>query len=73
VAAQDLPPPTPTRLPAASTNGRPVLLFTDMDAGHHGPATTGQAWRDLARTYAFLITVAKHRDLACVQARVPSN
>jgi oligopeptidase B len=34
---------------------RPILLLTELDAGHGGPSGRYAAWRDLARQLAFLL------------------
>ena len=34
---------------------RPLLLRTEMGAGHAGPSGRYEAWRDEARTLAFLL------------------
>lgn len=40
----------------AGTADRPVVLRTEMGAGHQGPSGRYDAWRDEARIQAFLIT-----------------
>jgi len=35
--------------------GRPILLVTELDAGHAGPSGRYGAWRDLARQLAFVL------------------
>lgn len=42
-------------LRANTTSGRPVLLRTEMSAGHFGPSGRYAAWRDEARTLAFVL------------------
>ncbi len=39
-----------------STSEHPVLLWTEMGAGHGGPSGRYAAWRDEARVLAFVIT-----------------
>jgi oligopeptidase B len=43
------------RLRAVGTGDRPILLKTEMGAGHGGPSGRYEAWRDEARTLAFLL------------------
>ncbi len=43
------------RLRAETTSGEPVLLWTDLGAGHGGPSGRYDSWRDEARTLAFII------------------
>ncbi len=43
------------RLRANTTSGQPVLLWTDLGAGHGGPSGRYDGWRDEARTLAFII------------------
>ncbi len=43
------------RLRTMQTGEAPVLLRTEMDAGHGGPTGRYDAWRDEARTLAFLL------------------
>ena len=43
------------RLRAASTGGAPVLLKTEMGAGHSGPSGRYDAWRDEALVLAFVL------------------
>ncbi|MEZ5228437.1 MAG: hypothetical protein R2710_17725 [Acidimicrobiales bacterium] len=38
-----------------TTSGAPVLLWTDLGAGHGGPSGRYDSWRDEARTLAFII------------------
>ena len=35
---------------------RPLVLRTEMGAGHGGPSGRYEAWRDEARTLAFLLS-----------------
>jgi oligopeptidase B len=42
-------------LRAATTSGRPILLKTEMGAGHQGPSGRYDAWRDEAFVYAFVL------------------
>jgi len=44
------------RLRERSTSGHPVLLKTEMSAGHGGPSGRYEAWRDEALVYAFILT-----------------
>ncbi|GAB4099495.1 S9 family peptidase [Sinomonas halotolerans] len=41
-------------LRAATTSGKPVVLKTEMDAGHGGASGRYEAWRDRAWDYAFV-------------------
>jgi oligopeptidase B len=43
------------RLRQHSTSGNPILLKTEMGAGHMGPSGRYDAWRDEALVYAFII------------------
>ncbi|MDP9069712.1 MAG: prolyl oligopeptidase family serine peptidase, partial [Actinomycetota bacterium] len=43
------------RLRQCSTSGNPVLLKTEMGAGHMGPSGRYDAWRDEALVCAFVI------------------
>jgi oligopeptidase B len=43
------------RLRASTTSGEPVLLRTELDAGHHGPSGRYDAWREEAFVLAFVI------------------
>jgi oligopeptidase B len=43
------------RLRMTQTGDAPILLRTEMDAGHGGPTGRYDAWRDEARTLAFLL------------------
>ncbi|CAN5654823.1 S9 family peptidase [soil metagenome] len=43
------------RLRATKTDSNPLLLKTEMGAGHMGPSGRYDAWRDEALVYAFLI------------------
>ncbi|HWH35952.1 MAG TPA: S9 family peptidase, partial [Acidimicrobiales bacterium] len=45
------------RLRATKTDANPLLLKTEMGAGHMGPSGRYDAWRDEALVYAFLLTV----------------
>jgi oligopeptidase B len=42
-------------LRTATTSDRPVLLKTEMGAGHQGPSGRYDAWKDEAFVYAFLL------------------
>lgn len=44
------------RAAGAGGAGRPVLLRTEMGAGHQGPSGRYDTWRDEARVQAFLLT-----------------
>ncbi len=44
------------KLRATATGSRPVLLKTEMGAGHGGPSGRYDAWRDEATVLAFFIT-----------------
>ena len=43
------------RLRAVNTGNRPLLLKTEMGAGHGGPSGRYDAWKDEAQTLAFLL------------------
>lgn len=43
------------RLRDVTTGDAPIVLRTEMDAGHGGPTGRYDAWRDEARTLAFLL------------------
>jgi oligopeptidase B len=43
------------RLRAMTTADRPIVMRTEMGAGHGGPTGRYDAWRDEARTIAFLL------------------
>jgi oligopeptidase B len=43
-------------LPQAAASGRPILLRTEMGAGHQGASGRYEIWRDEARVQAFLLT-----------------
>lgn len=43
------------RLRQVRTNDRPLLLRTEMGAGHAGPSGRYDAWRDEARTLTFIL------------------
>jgi oligopeptidase B len=43
------------RVREASTSGRPVLLKTELGAGHQGPTGRYAVWRDEAQTLAFIL------------------
>ena len=45
------------KLRAIGTGSRPLLLRTEMGAGHGGPSGRYDAWRDEAQVLAFLLTV----------------
>lgn len=42
-----------------STSGSPILLKTEMGAGHGGPTGRYEEWRDEARTLAFLVATTQ--------------
>lgn len=44
------------RSAGAGTAGRPLVLRTEMGAGHQGPSGRYDAWRDEARVQAFVLT-----------------
>ena len=44
------------RLRATQTGNRPILLKTEMGAGHGGPSGRYDAWRDVAFVLAFSLT-----------------
>ena len=46
------------RLRDVNTSSRPVLLVTEMEAGHLGPSGRYDAWRDEARIIAFIVSNA---------------
>ena len=43
------------KLRATKTDGNPVVLRTEMGAGHQGPSGRYDAWRDEARAQAFVL------------------
>jgi len=43
------------KLRVADTGDRPILLRTEMGAGHQGPSGRYEAWRDEARVQTFLL------------------
>jgi oligopeptidase B len=43
------------KLRAMTTGRRPILLRTEMGAGHQGPSGRYDAWRDEARVQAFIL------------------
>jgi oligopeptidase B len=43
------------RLREATTTERPILLWTELGAGHGGPSGRYDAWRDEARVLAFVL------------------
>ncbi len=43
------------RLRAVSTGKRPIVFKTEMGAGHGGPSGRYEAWKDEARTLAFVL------------------
>jgi oligopeptidase B len=49
------------RLRATATGDRPLLLKTEMGAGHGGPSGRYDAWRDEAFTLAFIIDTTAPR------------
>jgi oligopeptidase B len=44
------------KLRSVTTGDRPILLKTEMGAGHGGPSGRYDVWRDEASVLAFLIT-----------------
>jgi len=52
------------RLRAKSTGGGPILLHTDMDAGHGGAPGRFERLPDIALEYAFIILVAQKKLIA---------
>ncbi|MDP8991549.1 MAG: prolyl oligopeptidase family serine peptidase, partial [Actinomycetota bacterium] len=51
------------RLRERTTSGNPVLLKTEMGAGHMGPSGRYDAWRDEAQVYAFVLDAVGAGDL----------
>ena len=47
----------------ATTSGQPVLLKTEMDAGHGGASGRYEAWKDRAWDYAFIADALGAREL----------
>jgi oligopeptidase B len=43
------------RLRSATTSDNPVLLRTELEAGHHGPSGRYAAWREEAFVLAFVL------------------
>jgi oligopeptidase B len=46
------------KLRATATGDGPVLLRTELEAGHGGPTGRYEAWRDEARTLSFVLHCA---------------
>jgi oligopeptidase B len=46
------------KLRAMKTDGRPLLLYTNMDAGHGGASGRYRSLRETALEYAFLLDLA---------------
>jgi len=44
------------KMRSLDTGGKPILLRTELDAGHQGPSGRYAAWRDEARITAFVLT-----------------
>jgi oligopeptidase B len=44
------------KLRATATGDQPLLLRTELSAGHAGPSGRYEAWREEARVLAFLLT-----------------
>jgi oligopeptidase B len=44
------------KLREVRTNDAPLILRTEMGAGHAGPSGRYETWRDEARVLAFLLT-----------------
>jgi len=42
------------KLRAASTSGRPIILRTELGAGHAGPSGRYDSWREEAMVLAFV-------------------
>jgi oligopeptidase B len=51
------------RLREVNPDGRPILLKTNMEAGHGGAAGRYQAWREVAFQFAFLLDRAGLADV----------
>jgi oligopeptidase B len=45
------------RLRATKTDDHPLLLRTNMDAGHGGASDRYESYREIAEEYAFLLMV----------------
>ena len=45
------------KLRVTKTDDNPLLLRTEMGAGHRGPSGRYDAWRDEARVHAFILAV----------------
>ena len=45
------------KLRATATGDQPLLLKTELSAGHAGPSGRYDAWREEAKVLAFLLTV----------------
>jgi oligopeptidase B len=50
------------RLRATTTGDQPLLLKTELSAGHAGPSGRYEAWREEARVLAFLVAVLARAD-----------
>ncbi|MFV0256909.1 MAG: S9 family peptidase [Acidimicrobiales bacterium] len=46
------------RLRAASTSGRPILLLTELEAGHGGPSGRYDAWQEEAKILSYVLRSA---------------
>jgi oligopeptidase B len=44
------------KMRSLDTGDRPILLRTELDAGHQGPSGRYAAWRDEARVAAFVLS-----------------
>jgi oligopeptidase B len=43
------------RLRTMNTGNKPIVMKTEMGAGHRGPSDRYDSWRDIAQTWSFLI------------------
>ena len=50
------------KLRVTKTDDNPLLLRTEMGAGHRGPSGRYDAWRDEARVHAFILAVVGVED-----------
>ena len=50
------------KLRVTKTGESPLLLRTEMGAGHRGPSGRYDAWRDEARVHAFILAVVGAED-----------
>jgi oligopeptidase B len=59
------------RLRDVTTGSAPIVLRTELDAGHGGPSGRYHAWRDEARTVAFLLATLDVHDVPGTSSTSP--